>query len=121
MWPEAGAHQGKGWRAGEEASHAAWEQSMCVRTVRGTRASCERADAYAVTTRAGSPLSAQKAGNVCVDSCGLAGRGQLASTVCRTVAHGSQGVCVQAACPGCARSRALQSGSVCGCMDGGRV
>ena len=66
MWPEAGA-QGKGWRAGEEASHAAWEQSMCVRTVRGTRASRERADAYAVTTRAGSPLTAQKQ-VVCVRS-----------------------------------------------------
>ena len=62
-----------------------------------------------------------EAGCVCAESCGLAGRGQLASNVCRTVAHGSQGVCVQAACPGCARVRALQSGSVCGFMDGGRV
>ena len=66
MWPEAGA-QGKGWRAGEEASHAAWEQSMCARTVRGAHALRERVDAYAVPTRAGSPLSAQKQ-VVCVRS-----------------------------------------------------
>ena len=33
---------------------------MRVRTVRGARALRERADAYAVPTRAGSPLSAQK-------------------------------------------------------------
>ena len=39
----------------------------CVRTVRGARALRERVDAYAVPTRAGSPLSAQKQ-VVCVRS-----------------------------------------------------